>query len=52
MRKMMTLPGGAPPEEAAANFAAQVFDDWGIGEAACGNGVLLLLSIGDRQLLN
>jgi uncharacterized membrane protein YgcG len=48
MRKMKTLPGGSPPE-AAANFATQLFDDWGVGEASCGNGVLLLLSIGDRQ---
>lgn len=39
-----------PPARAAEAFASQLFNSWGVGDAECGNGVLLLLSRTDRQV--
>lgn len=41
----------ASPQEAAQSFAVQLFDLWGVGDSGCQNGVLLLLSRQDRQVL-
>lgn len=41
--------GGVDAAATAKAFARALHDSWGVGEAACQNGVLLLLSIGDRQ---
>mmetsp|Transcript_58496 Transcript_58496/g.171103 ORF Transcript_58496/g.171103 Transcript_58496/m.171103 type:complete len:475 (-) Transcript_58496:258-1682(-) len=35
-------------EETAKSFAQEIGDRWGVGDAGCDNGVLLLLSLGDR----
>ncbi|KAK9797370.1 hypothetical protein WJX73_005978 [Symbiochloris irregularis] len=47
MRKMELQ--GQTPEAAAAKLADQLYQQWGVGDASCGNGALLLLSIDDRQ---
>ncbi|CAK0827089.1 unnamed protein product, partial [Prorocentrum cordatum] len=31
-------------------FAKGVMDSWGVGKAACNNGILLAMAIEDRQL--
>ena len=49
MRRMAVLPG-KDPGEAARLFAKALHDAWGVGDAACNNGVLLLLSIDDREV--
>ncbi|WP_310481409.1 TPM domain-containing protein [Chamaesiphon sp. VAR_48_metabat_403] len=46
---VVTVPDTSPsasPEE----FATQLFNDWGIGKRGQNNGVLLLVSKGDRQV--
>lgn len=48
--RSMGIPAGESAESEAAAFARQLHDSWGVGDAACNNGVLLLLSIGDRQV--
>jgi uncharacterized membrane protein YgcG len=40
---------GSSAEEAARQFATQLFDSWGVGDAECNNGIVLLLSRQDRQ---
>lgn len=49
MRKM-AVPPGEPAAAQAQIFARSLHDAWGVGDAACNNGVLLLLSIEDRQV--
>ncbi len=49
MRKMEFTAGTAPADAARA-FAKDVHARWGVGDAACNNGVLLLLAIEDRQV--
>lgn len=49
MRKMDFAPG-TPPADAARAFAKDLHARWGVGDAACNNGVLLLLSVDDRQV--
>lgn len=46
------LTAGVPPGGAAdlGAYARRVYDAWGVGDAGCGNGVLLLLGIGDRAM--
>ncbi|OSX74153.1 hypothetical protein BU14_0306s0031 [Porphyra umbilicalis] len=45
------LSAGAPPGgDTLGAYARRVYDTWGVGDAGCGNGVLLLLSLGDRKL--
>lgn len=46
----MAVPAGEDPAEAARLFAKALHNEWGVGDAACNNGVLLLLSIDDRQV--
>ncbi len=46
----MLVPSGEDAAGAAQNFAKQLHDSWGVGDKECNNGVLLLLSIGDRQV--
>jgi uncharacterized membrane protein YgcG len=48
--KRMRMPSGESPSEAAAAFARRLHDNWGVGSSACNNGVLLLLSLRDRQM--
>lgn len=48
MEKMQLL--DTAPQQAAENFAIQLFNTWGVGDAKCQNGVLLLLSKHDRQV--
>ncbi len=43
--------GDASLQEAAKGFAIQLFDLWGVGDPGCQNGVLLLLSKQDRQVI-
>lgn len=49
MRKMDFAPG-TPPADAARAFAKDLHARWGVGDAACNNGVLLLLAVDDRQV--
>lgn len=48
--KKFDVESGDTPEEAAASFARSLFDSWGVGNRDCSNGVLLLLSVEDRQV--
>lgn len=41
---------GMPKEQVAELFAKQLHNRWGVGHPACNNGVLLLLSVEDRQV--
>ena len=36
--------------EAAEHFAAELMDRWGVGDASCNDGVLLLLTLQPRQV--
>ncbi|GIL83335.1 hypothetical protein Vretimale_11310 [Volvox reticuliferus] len=38
------------PGEAAGQFAKSLHNRWGVGDAHCNNGVVLLISINDRQI--
>jgi uncharacterized membrane protein len=49
MRKM-DFAAGTAPADAARAFAKDLHARWGVGDAACNNGVLLLLAIDDRQV--
>lgn len=44
-------PGDAPPGPAARAraFAKALHDSWGVGDAQCGDGVLVLVSVDDHQ---
>lgn len=42
--------GTEPIDEAVQRFADELFDIWGVGQSQCGNGVLLVLAIEDRQV--
>lgn len=44
------MPSGSTPALAAPEFAKQLHSRWGVGDAACHNGVLLLLAVEDRQV--
>lgn len=48
--KSFLLPAGYTPASAAESLAKAIHDTWGVGHRACDNGVLLLLSVYDRQL--
>lgn len=41
---------GVEPQQAAAQFAQQLFRGWGVGDSRCGNGAVLLLATEDRQV--
>ena len=49
MRKMK-VDDGAQPAEVAKEFAKTLHARWGVGISECDNGVLLLLSVDDRQV--
>ncbi|KAI8465557.1 MAG: TLP18.3, Psb32 and MOLO-1 founding proteins of phosphatase-domain-containing protein [Monoraphidium minutum] len=49
MRRMY-IGAGEDDASAAARFARSVHASWGVGSAACNNGVLLLLATDDRQV--
>ncbi len=44
------MPPGADEGEAAEQFAAELMDRWGVGDASCNDGVLLLLTLQPRQV--
>ena len=44
------MPQGADEGEAAQQFAAELMDRWGVGDAWCNDGVLLLLTLQPRQV--
>lgn len=49
MREFESLPG-VSAEVAAQRFAKQLHAKWGVGRRECDNGVLLLVSINNRQI--
>ena len=49
MKKMRRLPGKSIAVT-AKKFAQHLHDRWGVGKAGCDDGVVLLLSITDRQI--
>lgn len=49
MRHFKLGPSG-DAADTAASFGSQLHNTWGVGSAACNNGVLLLLSTSDRQV--
>lgn len=49
MKRFAPTPG-VSADARAHRFAKRLHDDWGVGQAGCNNGVLLLLSVLDRQL--
>ena len=49
LNRMSAIPG-EPVEETAKTFAKHLHDSWGVGHAGCDDGVMLLISILDRQL--
>ncbi|KAK9815261.1 hypothetical protein WJX72_000811 [[Myrmecia] bisecta] len=48
--QQMQLQDGLDAAQQAEVFAKALHDAWGVGDASCNNGVLLLLSKGDRQV--
>lgn len=48
LMQRMHVPAGRSAQEQAEVFAETVHNSWGVGDAACSNGVLLLLSVQDR----
>jgi hypothetical protein len=48
--RQMEVPAGATPAQAAHDFAKALHERWGVGDAACNNGVLLLLAVENRQV--
>ena len=44
------MPAAADEGRAAEDFAASLMDKWGVGDGACNDGVLLLLSLQPRQV--
>ena len=49
LNQMSGIPG-EPVEETAKTFAKHLHDSWVVGHAGCDDGVMLLISILDRQL--
>lgn len=48
--KSMAVPRGVDEGSAAEGFAADLMNIWGVGDAACNDGVLLLLTLQPRQV--
>lgn len=46
---VVTIPD-TPPEVSPKAFATELFNTWGVGKAEKNNGVLVLLSMGDRRI--
>ncbi len=49
MRAFKEVPG-QDKAATAASMAKGLHDAWGVGDEQCNNGVLMLLSVGDRQM--
>lgn len=49
MRRIV-VPAGSTPAQTAHDFAKALHAAWGVGDAACENGVVLVLAIEDRQV--
>ena len=49
LMQAMQLQAGRSAAEQAQAFAQQLHGAWGVGRAGCDDGVLLLLSVQDRQ---
>lgn len=52
LAKEIELPGRQEPGAAAEAMAARLMDAWGVGEAGCNDGTVLLLSQRPRQVRN
>jgi len=50
LMQAMQLQAGRSAAEQAEVFARQLHGNWGVGRAGCDDGVLLLLSVQDRQV--
>ena len=48
--RSIVVPRGADEGESAEQFAAALMDKWGVGDASCNDGVLLLLTLQPRQV--
>ena len=48
----MQLAGAKGAAQHAEEFAKRLHDSWGVGHKGCSDGVLLLLAVIDRQVLN
>ena len=48
--RSIAVPSAADEGGAAEDFAASLMDKWGVGDAACNDGGLLLLSLQPRQV--
>ena len=48
--RSIAVPAAADEGGAAEDFAASLMDKWGVGDGACNDGVLLLLSLQPRQV--
>ena len=46
----MRLRSGEDAGDGAARFARAVMGDWGVGQAGCDDGVVVFVSVGDRQV--
>ena len=50
LMQAMQLQAGRNSAQQAEAFARQLHNAWGVGRAGCNDGVLLLLSVQDRQV--
>ena len=50
LAKGIDVPHGSDAGEAAEGFAAALMQAWGVGEAGCNDGAVLLLSLQPRQV--
>ena len=48
--RSIAVPAAADEGRAAEDFAASLMDKWEVGDGACNDGVLLLLSLQPRQV--
>lgn len=48
--KRMQMAPASNPSDVAEAFATKLHNQWGVGDAACNNGVLLFLAVQDRQV--
>jgi hypothetical protein len=47
----MQMAPASNPSDVAEAFATKLHNQWGVGDAACNNGVLLFLAVQDRQVV-
>lgn len=50
LMKEFMLESGRTSDQEAKYFAKALHDKWGVGEAACNNGIVLLLSVANRRV--